>query len=64
MSNINNEFKDRLRLAMAEKNFEIRNVSDGTKISYEMIRRYTVGLAKPRGINLDKISKFSKVVLH
>lgn len=55
MSNINNEFKDRLRLAMAEKNFEIRNVSDGTKISYEMIRRYTVGLAKPRGINLDKI---------
>jgi len=61
MSNINNEFKDRLRLAMAEKNFEIRNVSDGTKISYEMIRRYTVGLAKPRGINLDKISKFLDV---
>ena len=61
MSNINNEFKDRLRLAMAEKNFEIRNISDGTKISYEMIRRYTVGLAKPRGINLDKISKFLDV---
>lgn len=26
-----------------------------------MIRRYTVGLAKPRGINLDKISKFLDV---
>lgn len=58
MKNINNEFKDRLRSAMDENNFEIRDVSDGTKISYEMIRRYIVGLAQPRGTNLDKISKF------
>ena len=58
MRNINNEFKDRLRSAMTQKNFEIKDISDGTKISYEMIRRYTVGLAKPRGDNLDKISKF------
>ena len=58
MKNINNEFKDRLRSAMDKNNFEIRDVSDGTKISYEMIRRYIVGLAQPRGTNLDKISKF------
>lgn len=58
MRNINNEFKDRLRSAMTKKNFEIRDVSSGTGISYEMIRRYTVGLAQPRGANLDKISKF------
>jgi len=58
MKNINNEFKDRLRSAMDENNFEIKDVSDGTKISYEMIRRYTAGLAKPRGNNLEKISKF------
>ena len=55
---MSNEFKDRLCSAMAKKNFKIKDVSDGTEISYEMIRRYVVGLAKPRGTKLDILSKF------
>ena len=53
-----NEFKDRLCSVMTKKNLEIKDVSDGTKISYEMVRRYKSGLAKPRGIKLDILSKF------
>lgn len=58
---INNNFKDRLHSAMIDKGFDIKDISMGTKISYEMIRRYLQGIATPREAKLDKISKFLNV---
>ncbi|SCB89363.1 Phage repressor protein C, contains Cro/C1-type HTH and peptisase s24 domains [Gilliamella bombicola] len=58
---INNKFKDRLHSVMMEKGLGMGDVSKGTGINYEMIRRYAQGTAIPRNSNLDKISKFLKV---
>lgn len=59
--NINNKFKDRLHSVMLERGFDLKDVSKGTKISYEMIRRYYQGIATPRENKLEKISKFLNV---
>lgn len=58
---INNKFKDRLHSVMIEKGLGMGDVSKGTNINYEMIRRYAQGIAIPRNSNLDKISKFLNV---
>ncbi|OCG56969.1 hypothetical protein A9G41_00080 [Gilliamella sp. Nev5-1] len=58
---INNKFKDRLHSVMIEKGLWMGDVSKGTGINYEMIRRYAQGTAIPRNSNLDKISKFLNV---
>lgn len=57
----NNKFKDRLHSVMVERGLELKDVSEGTKISYEMIRRYLQGIATPREDKLEKISKFLNV---
>lgn len=61
IENINNKFKDRLHSVMRERGFDLKDVSKGTKISYEMIRRYLQGIATPREDKLDKISTFLNV---
>ncbi|WP_392565830.1 S24 family peptidase [Utexia brackfieldae] len=51
-------FPQRLKAVMSEKRVTIKALSDYTKLSYEMIRRYTLGQAIPRSDNLENIAKF------
>ena len=46
------DFAERLNQAMSAKHLSLRDISDETGISYEMVRRYSKGDAKPRS---DKI---------
>lgn len=52
----NTAFAERLNLAMNRAGLEILDLSEQSKISYEMIRRYTLALAKPRKDKLQKIA--------
>lgn len=58
MSNPSNvAFAERLNLAMNRAGLDISNLSEQSEISYEMVRRYTHALAKPRDKKLQKIAK-------
>lgn len=50
------EFAKRLNKLMDEKGFDRNDLSTKTGISYEMIRRYSEGIAKPRSKKLKEIS--------
>lgn len=50
------DFAKRLTKLMDEQNLDKNALSDKTGISYEMIRRYCEGFAKPRSKGLKKIS--------
>lgn len=50
------DFAKRLNLLMDKKNIDKNTLSGKTGISYEMIRRYCEGFAKPRSKSLKKIS--------
>lgn len=50
------DFAKRLTKLMSEQNLDKNALSDKTGISYEMIRRYCEGFAKPRSKGLKKIS--------
>lgn len=50
------DFAKRLTKLMDEHNLDKNALSDKTGISYEMIRRYCEGFAKPRSKGLQKIS--------
>lgn len=50
------DFATRLRECMNKKNLDKNGLSDKTKISYEMIRRYCEGFAKPRRKGMQSIS--------
>lgn len=52
------EFAERLNDLMSQKNLEINDVVAGTGITYEMIRRYKEGLAKPREEKMSKLADF------
>lgn len=52
----NTAFAERLNLAMNRAGLEISDLSKQSEISYEMIRRYTLGIAKPREGKLQKIA--------
>lgn len=58
---MNNNFQDRLVEAMKKRDTNLKKVSEATKINYEMIRRYSLGLATPRESNLKKICDFLDV---
>lgn len=51
------EFANRLNGLMDSKNLSIQDISDRTKINYEMVRRYTKGMAKPRDAGIEKLAK-------
>jgi SOS-response transcriptional repressor LexA len=51
------EFAKRLTELMDAKGLDRTALSDATNISYEMIRRYNEGMAKPRRKGLESISK-------
>lgn len=51
------EFAKRLNGLMDSKNLSIQDISDRTKINYEMVRRYTKGMAKPRDAGIEKLAK-------
>lgn len=53
----NTAFAERLNLAMNRAGLEISDLSEQSEISYEMIRRYTHGIAKPRDKGLKKIAE-------
>jgi len=50
------EFGKRLTKLMADRDIDKNALSDKTGISYEMIRRYCEGIAKPRSKGLNAIS--------
>ena len=50
------DFAKRLKKSMDDKNLDKNGLSDKTKISYEMIRRYCEGFAKPRSKGMQSIS--------
>lgn len=51
------DFAERLTKLMSDKNISRNDLSEATEISYEMIRRYCEGFAKPRSKGLEKISQ-------
>lgn len=51
----------RLKKVMADKKISIQQLSDALGITYEMVRRYTLGTAKPREKNLANIAKYLSV---
>lgn len=55
---MNESLSSRLNAVMSEKNISLRDISDATKINYEMVRRYATGAARPRDSKLELISKF------
>ena len=50
------EFAKRLTDLMDEKDIDRNALSDATGVSYEMIRRYSEGVAKPRSKKMKLIS--------
>lgn len=50
------EFANRLNEAMKRVQFEMIDLKNSSGVSYEMIRRYTLGIAKPREGKLQKIA--------
>lgn len=50
------EFGKRLTKLMVDRDIDKKDLSDKTGISYEMIRRYCEGIAKPRSKGLNIIS--------
>ncbi len=58
MIQMKDDFSKRLNFVMKEKNISIRDISDATNTSYEMVRRYAKGIAKPRDTKLESLCKF------
>lgn len=54
----NQDFANRFDKLMSDKKVDITAVHEATGISYEMIRRYKTGLAKPREDNLQKLADY------
>lgn len=52
------DFRDRLDKLMSDKEVDITTLQRATGISYEMIRRYKAGLAKPREEKLRKLADY------
>ena len=53
----NLEFAKRLNALMDSKGLSIQDVSDRAELNYEMVRRYTKGIAKPRDAGIEKLAK-------
>lgn len=52
------DFARRLKEAMASKELTVTHVKDELKITYEMARRYTLGIAMPRDERMRKLADF------
>ena len=52
-------FADRLVQRMTDVGVDIKQLSEGVGVTYEMARRYTLGSAKPRD---DKMERVAEVV--
>lgn len=55
------DFAKRLNDLMHQKELEINHIVAGTGITYEMVRRYKEGLAKPREEKMTKLADFLNV---
>lgn len=53
----NLEFAKRLNALMDSKGLSIQEVSDRAELNYEMVRRYTKGIAKPRDKGIETLAK-------
>ncbi|WP_283119638.1 XRE family transcriptional regulator [Neisseria elongata] len=51
------DFAERLNQIREKKSIEISELSKKTGISYEMIRRYTLGIAQPRNDGMEKLAE-------
>lgn len=50
------DFAARLIKAMAEAGLSVTDVKNGIGVTYEMARRYTMGIAKPRDAKLNRLA--------
>lgn len=50
------DFAARLTKAMAESGLSVTDLKNGIGVTYEMARRYTMGIAKPRDAKLNKLA--------
>lgn len=57
------EFSQRLNSLMKKNDVSLRDISDHTKINYEMVRRYVNGLAKPREEKMKLLADFLKTTV-
>ncbi|WP_440030593.1 hypothetical protein, partial [Chromobacterium amazonense] len=46
--------------AMQQQSITIKDISNALDVSFEMARRYTLGLARPRAIRLEKLATLLK----
>lgn len=61
MANIRTgSFSERLTSLMKSRNISIQHLSDHLNVSYEMVRRYTIGTAAPRKGKVEIIAKLLK----
>lgn len=52
------DFGERVERLMKQKQVELKDVANATDISYEMIRRYLAGIAKPRNDKMQKLADY------
>ncbi|STZ77360.1 LexA family transcriptional regulator [Bergeriella denitrificans] len=55
------EFAERLNKAKEKAGIELPELSKNTGISYEMVRRYTLGLAQPRTDGMERLAEVLNV---
>lgn len=58
VENKKQDFAERLSSLMAEKGITVTELSESVGVTYEMVRRYTIGAATPRPKTRDKIASF------
>ncbi|WP_423783644.1 XRE family transcriptional regulator [Gibbsiella quercinecans] len=58
VENKKQDFAERLSSLMAEKGITVTELSERVGVTYEMVRRYTIGAATPRPKTRDKIASF------
>lgn len=54
-------FAERLKKAMESSNVSIQELSDHLDVTYEMVRRYTLGIATPRTKKLEKMAYYLNI---
>ncbi|AWY20090.1 LexA family transcriptional regulator [Moraxella bovis] len=52
------DFGERVEQLMKQKQVDLNDVADATGISYEMVRRYKDGIAKPREKGMQKLADY------
>lgn len=60
-TNKHQDFANRLTAEMERQHRSVKDLSQACDVTYEMARRYTLGVAKPRGEKLSKIASWLEV---